>query len=231
MPTRWRSLRRLVAGLLTVSPSNTIRPSWIGSSPLMQRSMVLLPEPERPMTAMISPASSESETPSSTVLVPKRLTTLWSSTSDTECPFQAPAPLRQREADGEIDRRDGDVNGKRSVGRGSCELTFARQLDEADHRCQGRVLDELYEKTHGWGDGDAYGLRHYDVAQLLDEAETQRRAGLPLLVWDRPKTATPDFAKEGPCVDREGDRRCDPGRDANSGKDRQAEEEYEQPSQ
>ena len=33
-----------------------MRPPWIGSSPLMQRSIVLLPEPERPMMAMISPA-------------------------------------------------------------------------------------------------------------------------------------------------------------------------------
>src|SRR6185295_5517921 len=231
MPTRWRSLRRLVAGSLTVSPSNTIRPSWIGSSPLMQRSMVLLPEPERPMTAMISPASTESETRSSTVLAPKRLTTLWSSTSDTECPFQAPAPLRQREAYGEIDRGNGDVNGKGSVGRSRGELTLARQLDEADHRCQGGVLDELHEKADGWGDGDAHGLRHYDVAQLLDEAETERRPGLPLLARDRPKTAAPDFAQEGPCVDREGDCRRDPRRDANPSEDRQAEKEYEQPSQ
>ena len=38
-------------------------PPWIGSSPLMQRSMVLLPEPERPMMAMISPASTVSDTP------------------------------------------------------------------------------------------------------------------------------------------------------------------------
>src|SRR5262245_8896648 len=146
MPTRWRSLRRLVAGLLTVSPSNTIRPAWIGSSPLIQRSMVLLPEPERPMTAMISPASTESETRSSTVLAPKRLTTLWSSTSDTECPFQAAAPLRQREAYGEIDRGDGDVNGKRSVGRGSSELTFARQLDAADHRSEGLDIVDVQQE-------------------------------------------------------------------------------------
>src|SRR5439155_26671587 len=114
----------------------------IGSSPLMQRSMVLLPEPERPMTAMISPASTVSETRSSTVLAPKRLTTLWSSTSDTESPFQAPAPLRQREAYGEIDRGDDDVNGKGSVGRGSGKLTVPRQLNEADDGRQGRVRDE-----------------------------------------------------------------------------------------
>jgi hypothetical protein len=47
-----------------------MRPCWIGSSPLTQRSIVLLPEPERPMTAMISPFSTFSDTPSSTVLVP-----------------------------------------------------------------------------------------------------------------------------------------------------------------
>ena len=70
MPTCWRSLRRSVLGSFTIVPSKATVPPWIGSSPLTQRSMVLLPEPERPMMAMISPFSTASETPFSTVLVP-----------------------------------------------------------------------------------------------------------------------------------------------------------------
>src|SRR6476469_7178768 len=118
MPTRWRNARRFVPGSFTVTPSNTIRPSWIGSSPLMQRSIVLFPDPERPITAMISPDAMSSDTLSSTVRAPNLLTTSRSSTSDTQRPFQPSAPLGQREAHGEIDGGDDDVNGKGLVGRG-----------------------------------------------------------------------------------------------------------------
>src|SRR5918993_1442271 len=97
MPTRWRSARRSVCGSLTMVPSNRMRPPWIGSSPLMPRSMVLLPDPERPITAMISPGATSSETSSSTVFEPKRLTTCDSSTSDMQPPLQVAAPLRWRD--------------------------------------------------------------------------------------------------------------------------------------
>ena len=70
MPTCCRSLRRSVAGSFTTVPSKATLPPWIGSRPLMQRSIVLLPEPERPMMAMISPFSTESDTPFSTVFWP-----------------------------------------------------------------------------------------------------------------------------------------------------------------
>ena len=70
MPTCWRSLRRSVAGSFTTVPSNETVPPWIGSSPLTQRKRVLLPEPERPMMAMISPLSTASDTPFSTVWLP-----------------------------------------------------------------------------------------------------------------------------------------------------------------
>ena len=70
MPTCWRSLRRSVPGSFTTVPSNATVPPWIGSRPFTQRSMVLLPEPERPMMAMISPFSTFSDTPFSTVCCP-----------------------------------------------------------------------------------------------------------------------------------------------------------------
>jgi hypothetical protein len=47
-----------------------IEPSSIVSSPLMQRSSVVLPEPERPITATTSPDSTASDTLSSTTCVP-----------------------------------------------------------------------------------------------------------------------------------------------------------------
>src|SRR5689334_13106711 len=147
MPTRWRSCRRSVSGALTVMPSNRMRPPWIGSSPLMQRSIVLLPEPERPITAMISPVRTPSETRSSTVFCPKRFTTSESSTSGMEPPLEHAAPLGQRKAHDEIDRRDDQEHRHRPEGRGVGDLRLASELDEAD-RCRKRgVLDELHQKT------------------------------------------------------------------------------------
>src|SRR3954447_3164356 len=162
----------------------------------MHRNIVLLPDPERPITAMMSPGSMSSDTRSSTVREPNRLTTPWSSTSDTERPFQAPAPLGQWEAHGEIDRRHNNVDGKGAVRRGISELPLARQFDEADHGGERCVLDELHEEANRRRDGDAYGLRHDDVAQLLGKAQAQRGSSLPLLRWDRLQTAAPDLAQE-----------------------------------
>src|SRR5689334_15976643 len=167
MPTRWRSCRRSVSGALTVMPSNRMRPSWIGSRPLMQRSIVLLPEPDRPITAMISPGSMASETPSSTVLRPKRLTTFCSSTRGTQPPFQTAAELGQREAHGEVDRCHHDIDGEGTKGRSVGELAFAGQLDETDHGGERGVLDELHQEADGGRNGNAHRLWHDDIAQLL----------------------------------------------------------------
>ena len=71
----------------------------------MQRSSVLLPEPERPMMAMISPCSTSSETSFSTSSVPKLLLMSWISTSDIEPPLRAAAPLGKRKAQREVDAR------------------------------------------------------------------------------------------------------------------------------
>src|SRR3954453_9275263 len=162
MPTRWRSARRSVCGSFTVTPSNRMRPSWIGSRPLMQRRIVLLPDPERPITAMISPGATVTETSSRTVFEPKRLTTCDSSTSDMQTALQVAAPLGEREAHREVDRRDDDEHGHRPEGRGVGDLRLPGQLDEADRRGKRGVLDELDEEADGRRDGDPHRLRHDD---------------------------------------------------------------------
>src|SRR5918993_249762 len=230
MPTFWRSLRRSVAGSFTVTPSTTMVPPCTGSRPLMQRSSVLLPEPDRPMMAMISPGSIEIETSSRTVWSPKRLTTLRISTSDMESALEEAAPLRQREADREIERRHRDVDRERLEGRSGRELAFAGQLDEADRRRERRVLDELDEEADGRRDRDADRLRDDDPAQLLAEAEAERAARLPLGARDRFQRAAPDLPKEGAGVDREGEGRRDPGQHRQA-EDREAEEEHEKDHQ
>src|SRR3954471_1771287 len=110
MPTRCRSWRRLVLGSLTVMPSTTMRPDCTGSRPFTQRSNVLLPEPERPMMAMISPGSTVSETSLSTTLLPKLLVMPEISTSGMQPPLETPAQLREREADDEIEQRNEAVD-------------------------------------------------------------------------------------------------------------------------
>ena len=53
----------------------------------MQRSSVLLPEPERPMMATTSPLAISSETPFSTSFAPKLFLTSRMLTSDIELAF------------------------------------------------------------------------------------------------------------------------------------------------
>ena len=55
MPTRLRSLGRLVLGSCTEMPSTVISPFWNGSSALTVLISVDLPEPEGPQTTTTSP--------------------------------------------------------------------------------------------------------------------------------------------------------------------------------
>ena len=55
MPTRLRSLGRLVLGSCTATPSTKISPFWKGSSALMVLISVDLPEPDGPQTTTTSP--------------------------------------------------------------------------------------------------------------------------------------------------------------------------------
>jgi hypothetical protein len=55
MPTSLRNSRRRLSFWSTACPATSMRPDWNGSRPLIQRSIVLLPEPLRPMTATTWP--------------------------------------------------------------------------------------------------------------------------------------------------------------------------------
>ena len=76
MPTFRRSARSwagegaLPSEPLSTASSTTIWPDWMASSPLMERSSVLLPEPLRPMMATTWPLSTLRSTPLSTWLLP-----------------------------------------------------------------------------------------------------------------------------------------------------------------
>src|SRR3954454_182479 len=55
MPTRERSLGRLVLGSLTLVPSTLMSPFWNGSSALTHLISVDLPDPDGPQTTTTSP--------------------------------------------------------------------------------------------------------------------------------------------------------------------------------
>ena len=65
-----RSAPFLPVCVRTSSPSTKMRPEFGCSRKLMQRSIVLLPEPDEPMTLITSPALAFSDTPLRTSLSP-----------------------------------------------------------------------------------------------------------------------------------------------------------------
>src|SRR4051794_25522306 len=227
MPTWRRSSRRLVARPPTSMPSAVMLPDWYVSNPLIQRSRVLLPEPERPMMATTSPLAMSSETPFSTSLAPKLFLTSRMLTSDIEPSFDFLRPPRQREAQAEIDQRDQRVDQERSEGRIVEHGAGLGQLDEANDRGERGALDDLYGEADGRRDRDARGLRQDDVAHLLDVAEREAGGRLPLALRYRFDAAAPDLGQErtGPECQRQR-RRC-PRRDLDA-EQRDAEEEQKQ---
>ena len=75
MPTFLRSASLSSFGSFTSWPSTVIEPLSIGTSALMQRSSVDLPEPDGPMMQTTSPFITSNETPLSTSSAPNDLCT------------------------------------------------------------------------------------------------------------------------------------------------------------
>src|SRR5260370_31757590 len=100
-----------------------------------------------------------------------------SSTSDMQPPLEQPAPLRQREAEREVDGGDDQVHGEGTESGGGGELALAGQLDEADHGGERGVLDELDQEADGRRDGQPQRLRHDELASLLADNQAERGAG------------------------------------------------------
>src|SRR3954471_6671813 len=113
----------------------------------MQRSRVLLPEPERPMMATTSPLAMSSETPFSTSFAPKLFLTSRMLTSDIESALDFFRPPGQRETQAEIDQRDQRIDHEGTERRVVEHGAGFGQLDEADDRGQRRALDHLHGET------------------------------------------------------------------------------------
>src|SRR5262245_39743539 len=139
MPTSRRSwARAALPGRPTGWPQTVMPPPCTVSRPAMQRSNVLLPEPDRPTTATVWPRATFRLTPSSTRKGPNSLMTSSTLTTDSSSdmgpPFQRAGGNRERVAQHEIDGGDGAEDRERLEGRVVDDLAGAGQLDEADHR-------------------------------------------------------------------------------------------------
>src|SRR5476649_2194183 len=186
-------------------------PAWMVSSPAMQRSSVLLPEPLRPTIATVWPGFTSKPTSSSTRNGPNSLTTPATRTTDSALPSAAgmgfplemAAGQRQGIAQREINGGDGAEDGERLEGRVVDDLSGARELDEADHRGERRVLHDLHHEAHRRRNGDAHRLRQHDVGILLEAVEAEAIRRLPLGARHGLDAAAPDLAQEGRGVERE----------------------------
>src|SRR5882757_1889123 len=174
MPTSLRSSRSRLGSRSSTWPATSIRPDWQISSPLMQRSSVLLPEPLRPMMATTCPASTLSDTPFRTSTGPKRLCTSSMTTAGMHCPFKIAAETGERKADQEIDRRHGREDLERPERRVVDELPRARQLDKPDNRDDRCVLHQLNQEADRGRQRYPDRLRNDDVAVLLRTRQRER---------------------------------------------------------
>src|SRR5690606_8037908 len=115
-------------GSFTSMPSTMIEPRETGTSALMQRSRVDLPDPDGPITQIVSPRATESETSRSTTRSPKRFSTLRTltmagpeslvtvSASHREALLQGQRPARDRVAVDEEPRQQHQVHRDEQVG-------------------------------------------------------------------------------------------------------------------
>src|SRR5579872_2673614 len=216
MPTSRRSCARAaLPGRPTSWPHTEMLPACTVSSPAMQRSSVLLPEPLRPTMAATWPRATSKPTPSSTRKGPNSFTTLliWTiaslgaplgaSAAGMGSPFQGARRQRQRVAHREVDRGDDGEDDERLEGRVVDDLARARELDEADHRGERGVLDDLHHEADGRRDGELHRLRQHHVGVLLEAVEAKAIGGFPLGARHRLDAAAPDLAQEGRGIEGE----------------------------
>src|ERR1700682_6150986 len=186
MPTSRRSCARAaLPGRPTSWPHTSMRPPCTVSSPAMQRSRLLLPEPLRPTTATVWPRATSKPTPSRTRNGPNSFTTFSMRTMDSSAGMGSP-----------FQRAGGDrgEDHERLEGRVVDDLAGARQLDEADHRGERGVFDDLHHEAHGRRNGDPPRLRQDHIGILLESVEAEAVRSLPLRARHGLDAAAPDLA-------------------------------------
>src|ERR1700712_5839689 len=162
------------------SPSISIDPSSILSSPFKVRSKVLLPEPLRPMIATTCPDSTEKSMPFRTWFAPNCFLRFCVSTSGIPFPFERARVTGKRITNHEIDHRDETVNHEGPEGRVRNHRAGFGEFGETDDGYKRRVLHGLHAETDRRSNGNARGLRDDHVTQLLEVVHRQARRCFPL---------------------------------------------------
>src|SRR5262245_21755224 len=110
----------------------------------MQRRSVLLPPPDGPTIAMVSPRSTEADTPSSTTRSPWFLQSVRTLIT-RQPPLESSRQLRQRDAEQEVERRARQPGNQPAAQVGAEDLVALGQLDDRDRPDQRAVLEQRHE--------------------------------------------------------------------------------------
>src|SRR5690349_24104706 len=106
----------------------------------MQRNSVLLPPPDGPTIAIVSPLATSADTFSSTERAPWRLQSVRTLIT-RQPPLESPRQLRQREAEHEIERHARQPRHQPAAQVRTEDLHPLGQLDHADRPDQRRILE------------------------------------------------------------------------------------------
>src|SRR5471032_358041 len=187
------------------SPSISIDPSSILSSPFKVRSKVLLPEPLRPMIATTCPDSTEKSMPFRTWFAPNCFFKFWVSTSGIPFPFERARVTGKRITNHEIDHGDKTIDYERPECRVRDHRSGFGEFGEADDRDQRRVLHGLHAEADRRAYSDARGLRKNHVTQLLEVIHREAGRGFPLTLGNCFNAAAPDLGEIRAGEQREAD--------------------------
>src|SRR5258708_38062003 len=180
----------------------------------MQRSRVVFPEPEGPMTTTTSPAPTESETLRSTSSVSKRFEmpetssigrycTRGASMAVEDTSFKMPPIKRKRVAHAEIETggTEEDLEGReRTLDDLPARHGELPQPDDGDER---RRLDQIDAEVDERRRGEAERLGKDDDLQHQPPSHAEAAGGVPLRLRQRQDAGAEHLAHEGGVVERQ----------------------------
>src|SRR5271166_603341 len=136
----------------------------------MQRSIVVLPLPDAPMTLTTSPRATSRSMPRSTWFPPKLLCRSRTFTSGpplfpdiSETGLQTSAQLRERVVDDKVYHRAENIERQRLERTANDLLYREHQIDDADQRDQGAALHRIHHGVDPWRQEAAQRLGEDDV--------------------------------------------------------------------
>src|SRR5207249_2671121 len=139
-----RSARDVRPAGATATPATVTSPASNVSSPFRQRSSVLLPPPDGPTTAIVSPAVTDWVIPVSTA---RPLNALESPRTriTRQPPLESPRQLGQWIAERHVEQRAQEARDQPAVQLGRHDRHALRQLDHGDRAHERRIFEERHE--------------------------------------------------------------------------------------